>query len=85
MEMLSSEADRLWQEDRGGRAICREDSQHPGIRRKSPVLTRFVVDDRIWGTVEDHLGSRFLWNGSEGNQTAHQEHCWHTPASRLPR
>ena len=78
MEMLSSEADRLWQEDRGGRPFAGRTHNIQEFVEKSPVLTRFVVDDRIWGTVEDHLGSRFLWNGSEGNQTAHQEHRWHT-------
>ena len=78
MEALSSEADRLWREDRGGGPFAGKTHNIQEFVEKSPVLTRFVVDDRIWGTVEDLLGPRFLWNGSEGNQTAHQEHRWHT-------
>lgn len=28
--------------------------------------------------------ARFLWNGSEGNRTVHQEHVWHTDRSNEP-
>ena len=78
METLTREADRLWKMDRGGGPFAGRTGSIQEFVEKSPVLTRFVVDDRIWGTVEDLLGPRFLWNGSEGNQTSHGEHRWHT-------
>ena len=84
MEALSREADELWEEDRGGRAFAGEPQNIQEFVEKSPVLTRYVVDDRIWGTVEDLLGPSFLWNGSEGNLTARAEHRWHTDRPAEP-
>ena len=44
----------------------------------SPMLTRLVEDDRIYGTIERLVGDRFVWAGSEGNVTAHASHGWHS-------
>jgi hypothetical protein len=37
-----------------------------------------LVDDRIFGTVEELLGPGFIWNGSEGNLSFDADHHWHT-------
>ncbi len=84
MKVLTRAADKLWKEDRGGRPFARETQSIQEFVEKSPVLTGYVVDDRIWKTVEFLLGPGFLWNGSEGNVTAHTEHRWHTDRPNEP-
>ena len=84
IDALTREADKLWKLDRDGRPFGGEGQGIQEFVEKGPVMTRFVEDDRIWGTVEALLGPRFLWNGSEGNLTVHTEHHWHTDRPNDP-
>ena len=84
MEAVSREADELWEEHRQGRPL----GESQGIQEfveKGPVMTRMVVDDRIFGTVEGLLGPGFVWNGSEGNTSfTSTDHRWHTDRANEP-
>ena len=40
-------------------------------------MDKFVVDKRIFDSVNRLLGDGFLWTGSEGNITTKSEHGWH--------
>ena len=40
-------------------------------------MDKFVVDDRIFNSVNRLLGDDILWVGSEGNITTKSEHGWH--------
>ena len=40
-------------------------------------MDKFVVDKRIFDSVNRLLGDGFLWIGSEGNITTKSEHGWH--------
>ena len=82
MESLSHEVDRLFAEQRGG-GPPGENQGVEDIIEKSPVATRMLIDDRIFGTVEELLGPRFVWNGSGGSLsytgvTGTGEHRWHS-------
>ena len=78
MEAVTREADRLWEEQRGGGPPSGQDQNIQEMVEKGPLMTQMVVDDRIFGTVEGLLGPGFIWNGSEGNLSFSTEHPWHT-------
>ena len=78
MEAVNREADKLWEEQRGGGPPSGRDQNIQEMVEKGPVMTQMVVDDRIFGTVEGLLGPGFIWNGSEGNLSFSSEHHWHT-------
>ena len=40
-------------------------------------MDKFVVDKRVFDSVNSLLGAGFLWIGSEGNITTKSEHGWH--------
>ena len=88
MEAVTREADKLWEEQRGGEPP----GQNQGIQEiieKGEVMTRMLVDDRIFGTVEALLGPGFIWNGSGGSlsftgPTGKGEHRWHTDRPNEP-
>ena len=45
-----------------------------------PGLSQLAEDDRIFGVIEQLLGSGFVWGGSEGNKGSFNEeqaHRWH--------
>ena len=67
MEAVGREADKLWEEHRGGGPPSGRNQNIQEMVEKGPVMTNMVVDDRIFGTVERLLGPGFVWNGSEGN------------------
>jgi len=83
MEAVTREADRLWEEHREGRPMG-ENQQIQEFVEKGPLMSQMVVDDRIWGIVEGLLGSRFIWNGSEGNLSFNTEQNWHTDRPNEP-
>lgn len=83
MEVVTREADRLWEESREGRPLG-ENQQIQEFVEKGPLMSQMVVDDRIFGTVEDLLGPRFIWNGSEGNLSFNTEQNWHTDRPNEP-
>ena len=66
MERLGDDVDKLFAEQRGGGPPGQSQGLED-IVEKSPVATRMLVDDRIFGTVEELLGPRFIWNGSGGS------------------
>ena len=87
MEALSREVDKLFEEQRGGGPD--QDQGIDDIIEQGEVMTRMLVDDRIFGTVEALLGPGFIWNGSEGNlsftgATGTGEHRWHTDRPNEP-
>ena len=85
MEAVTREADKLWEEAREGRPLGEDQGQIQDLVEKGPVMTRMVVDDRIWGTVEALLGPGFIWNGSEGSLTFTQSDSrWHTDRRNEP-
>ncbi len=73
---ISREAGRLWEREREGRPFGEPQVVSPFVEHSS-ILTRFVEDDRIYGTIEGLMGGGFVWAGSEGNVTAHASHGWH--------
>ena len=82
MEALGREVDEMLAEQRGG-GPPGENQGMADIIEKSPVATRMLVDDRIFGTVEELLGPRFVWNGSGGSLSytgvnGKGEHRWHS-------
>ncbi len=88
MEALSDDVNRLFAEERGG-GTPGENQGLADIIEKSPVATKMLVDDRIFGTVEQLLGPRFVWNGSGGSLsysgvTGQGEHRWHSDRPAEP-
>ena len=67
---VSREAGRLWESAREGRPFGEPQAVGRFVEQ-SPMLTKLVEDDRIYGTIERLVGDRFVWAGSEGNVTAH--------------
>jgi hypothetical protein len=74
---VSREAGRLWESAREGRRFGEPQVVAPFVEH-SPMLTKLVEDDRIYGTIERLMGETFVWAGSEGNVTAHSSHGWHS-------
>ena len=84
MEAVTREADKLWEEQRGGGPPSGQSQNIQEMVEKGPVMTQMLVDDRIFGTVEELLGPGFIWNGSEGNLSFSTEHHWHTDRPNDP-
>lgn len=83
MESIGRAFDDLLDRDRQGRPFPGERRQALyGIAEKSPLLTRLVEDDRIYGTVEQLLGPGFIWLCSEGNLYV-GDTGWHPDGTRL--
>ena len=74
---VSREAGRLWERAREGRPFGEPQVVAPFVEH-SPMLTKLVEDERVYGTIERLVGDRFVWAGSEGNVTAHASHGWHS-------
>ena len=70
MQGITREFDDLMTELREGQAFAGESGENraPFVELR-PALGRLAVDDRIYGTVEELLGTDFLWASSEGNIT----------------
>ena len=90
MEALSREVDKLFEEQRGGGESPPGKEQGVNdIIEKGEVMTRMLVDDRIFGAVEGLLGPGFIWNGSGGSldftpPTRRREIPWHTDRPNEP-
>ena len=90
MEALSREVDKLLEEHRGGGPPSGHEMEVvEDIVEQGEVMTRMLVDDRIFGTVEALLGPRFIWNGSGGSlnftpPTRRREVPWHTDRPNEP-
>ena len=75
-------AETIWQAERQRRGLGPQEylTLAPFIER-SPELLRLATDDRIYGALEDLLGTGFLWSSSEGNTGVamqNQFHAWHS-------
>ena len=77
MQAITREFDDLMTELRDGQPFAGESGENraPFVELR-PALGRLAVDDRIYGTVEELLGTDFLWASSEGNITV-GDHLWH--------
>ena len=77
VEAITREFDALLARDPGDEP-SREFWHHivPFVERR-PRLMWLIEDDRIYGTIEGLLGPKFIWAGSEGKITLHEEHHWH--------
>lgn len=65
---ISAVFDHLLERDRQGRPFTGEQRQGVlGFIEKHPVLTQLAYDDRIYEAMEQLLGRRFVWIGSDGN------------------
>ena len=89
MEAVTREADSLWEDQRGGGPPTGQNQVIIDIVEKGEVMTKMLVDDRIWGTVEALLGPGFVWNGSGGSLsfsgvTGKGVHHWHTDRPNEP-
>jgi ectoine hydroxylase-related dioxygenase (phytanoyl-CoA dioxygenase family) len=83
MAAISEEFDALLAQEREGEPFPGERRQTLyALAEKSPLLTRLVVDDRIYRTVEALLGPGFIWLCSEGNLYV-GDTPWHPDGSRL--
>ena len=60
-------ADALWREDFGGRPDPTATLQQDRFAERSPVLLSLVDDARLCDRLEQLLGERFIFCGSEGN------------------
>ena len=76
----TSEADSIWEADRGGRPSGEDGQGVVPFVEPSAVLTRFV-EDHLAETAADLVGPNFIWAGSEGNVTMHGTHGWHADRS----
>ncbi len=82
-DAIIQEFDRLMTSERQGQPFAGEKRQSLyGIAESSPLLTKMVADDRIYGTVETLLGDGFLWLCSEG-QLYVDDTQWHPDGTRL--
>ena len=73
-------ADALWKEERGGGPDKGEYQHVAPFIESSRDLSRLLEDDRIYLTIEQLLGTGFVWGGSEGNKGSFNEtqsHAWH--------
>ena len=84
MDTVTREADRLWEEQRGGGPPAGRGQNIQEMVEKGPVMTQMVVDDRMWGTVEGLLGPQFIWNGSEGSLSFGARAEWHSDRPNEP-
>ncbi len=77
IDKITSEAEKLWVDDRKKESSKDEElSLDEFVERHSPLL-ELLDDDRIQDTIEGLLGPGFVWAGSEGQVTYHREHGWH--------
>ena len=86
MEAVSRETDKLLEEQRGGGPPSGHQMEVvEDIIEQGEVMTRMLVDDRIFGTVEALLGPRFIWNGSGGSiDFTDATVRWHTDRPNEP-
>jgi hypothetical protein len=83
MAAIRREFDALLAQDRQGEAFSGTRRQALyALAEKSALLTGLVVDDRIYGTVEQLLGPGFIWLCSEGNLYV-GDTPWHPDGTRL--
>ncbi len=78
IEKITLEAEILWEENRRSEAVSKNGISMDAFVERSPLLTELVDDDRIFHSVEQLLGSDFVWVGSEGNVTKNADHRWHS-------
>jgi len=65
---ISQQFDATLAMDRKGEAFAGTRRQAMmGFAEQNPELTKLIVDDRIYGAVEELLGPDFVWIGSDGN------------------
>ena len=69
IEDVTREVEELLEKDRGGSPRAQEKQSISPFVELSPQLSLLAEDDRIYGTVEQLLGSGFIWAGSEGQLT----------------
>ena len=84
MEAITGEADKLWEEQRGGGPPSGKGQNIQEIVEKGAVMTQMVADDRVFATVERLLGPGFVWNGSEGSLSFDARSEWHTDRPNEP-
>jgi len=78
IEKITKMSEGVMEKDRGGRPRGPNESQSLSpFLELSPVLSTLAEDDRIYGVVEQLLGSDFLWAGSEFNITVKAVTPWH--------
>ena len=82
-------ADALWREDFGGRPDPAATLHQDRFVERRPVLMRLIDDARLYDKLEQLLGERFIFCGSEGNHgvvgspTAHHWHADRPGAAEL--
>ena len=81
VEIISSEADSVLDEDRGGKAFdgAARQAVYRFVERR-PFLSTMPTDDRIFEPIEDLLGPGFYWIGGDGNLHVGNSQ-WHPDSS----
>ena len=78
MAVIDREFEDVMAEDRAGQAY-RGDKRHAvtACAEMRPALRSVIGDDRIYGAVEDLLGTDLIWLGSDGNYYT-GDTAWHS-------
>ena len=89
MGPVTEAAGALWNEDFGGQPDPTATLQQDRFAERSPVLLSLIDDARLYDKLEQLLGERFVFCGSEGNHgvagspTAHHWHADRPGAAEL--
>ena len=89
MGPVTEAADSLWNEDFGGQPDPTATLQQDRFAERSPALLSLIDDTRLYDKLEQLLGERFVFCGSEGNHgvagspTAHHWHADRPGAAEL--
>ena len=77
MSIITREFDDVMTKERDGKPFAGEGQAVVKIVERQPNLTPLAEDDRIYKPIQQLMGTKFIWSGSEGNLTIHSEHRWH--------
>ena len=89
MGPVTEAADSLWNKDFGGQPDPTATLQQDRFVERSPVLLSLIDDARLYDKLQQLLGERFVFCGSEGNHgvagspTAHHWHADRPGAAEL--
>ena len=67
MNLISKKFDDAMLQDRRGQPYAGERQHLEPFLEKWTSLKNLIADDRIYGPVEQLLGPRFVWDGSDAN------------------
>eukprot|EP01052_Picozoa_sp_SAG31_P010186 SAG31_NODE_549_length_14219_cov_5.808188_6_plen_278_part_00 len=78
--IIRTAAEDFWDRTNGpalGGQNIRSEVRCPEVAERVPAIARITGDARILSVVEQLLGPRFIWGGSEGNCSAVTTFGWH--------